>query len=156
MENDLRTGEIELGMHFAAPLGLAFHEVTNLRRIASIDGERITGWEKGVGAMNAKFVRHATLRADATDELGMIDDILCHAAVGRPLAACDGDETGVGDEDGVIPRKCGGASCFLRCHQRPQACEHAQHITRPRITREIAGGMCHEELDFIGQWAWFE
>ena len=89
-------------MHFAAPFGLAFHDVANLRRIAAINGERISGWKKGVRAMNAKFMRHASLGADAADQLRVIDHILGHAAVGRPLATGDGDEAGIGDENGVI------------------------------------------------------
>lgn len=66
------------------------------------------GREDGGGAVDHEGVGGAVAEADAADHFGVVDDVLCHAAVGGPFAAGDGDEAGVCDEDGVIAGEGGG------------------------------------------------
>lgn len=156
VEDDLGAGEVEAGVDFAGPFGLLGGEGLDLCGVAAVDGEGIVGIEDGGGAVDHEVVGGAVLHGEAADHLGLVDDVFGHAAVGGPLAAGDGDEAGVGDEDGVIAGEGGGGLGVFHGDEGAEAGVDAEDIGGGGIAREVAGGVGHEELDFVRQGAGLE
>ena len=57
-----------------------------------------------------------------------VDGVLGHLAVGRELAAGDGDDARLGAGDLVPAREVGGATARRRLHERTQARPGAEHV----------------------------
>ena len=113
------------GVDFAGPFGLLCGEGADLGGVAAVNGEGVVGIEDGGGAMDHEPRGDAVLHAETADHFSVIDHIFRHAAVGGPFAAGDGDQAGVGDGDGVVPRQRGGGAGVFHRHQRAQAGIHA-------------------------------
>lgn len=161
VEDDFGAGEVEAGVDFAGEFGLPSGEGADLGGVAAVNGEGIVGIEDGGGAVDHEIVGDAVLHAEAADHFGVVDDVFGHAAVGGPFAAGDGDEAGVGDEDGVIAGEGGGgggagAVFVLDGDEGAEAGVDAEDVAGLGIAGEVAGGVLHEEGDFIGQGAGLE
>jgi len=156
VEDHLSAGEVEAGVDFAGPFGLLGGEGADVCGVAAIDGEGVVGIEDCGGAVDLEAGGDAVAHAEAADHFGVVDDVLRHAAVGGPFAAGDGDEAGVGDEDGVIAREGGGGLSFLHGDEGAEAGVDAEDVAGVGIAGEVAGGVLHEEGDFIGQGAGLE
>ena len=156
VEDDFGAGDVEAGVDFAGPLGLVGGEGADLGGVAAVNGEGVVGIEDGGGAVDLEAGGDAVAHAEAADHFGVVDDVLGHAAVGGPFAAGDGDEAGVGDEDGVIAGEGGGGFAFLHGDEGAEAGVDAEDVAGMGIASEVAGGVVHEEGDFIGQGAGLE
>ena len=89
---------------------------------------------------DAGFVRDQSARAQ------LIDGVLCHVSVGRPLAAGDGHQAGFGKQDGVIARqRFGGAVAPF--DQRPQTRKDAPDVARLWSSGQVFFGVRQHKLN---------
>ena len=81
-----------------------------------------------------------------------VDHVLGHLAVGRPLAAGDGDQARRRETTIVWSRESAAvARAVAGLHQRTQAGEDAQHVAGDGGRAQVARGVRQEELDLLRQ-----
>ena len=90
-------------------------------------------------------------------EIGrLIDGVLGHVPIRRPLAAGRRQQPGCVEVNRVIARQRRRQLAVSAFHQRPDADEDAQHVAASRRLDEVLGGGLEYELDFLRQWLRFE
>ena len=75
--------------------------------------------------MNLQVFRGATALLETGHCFRLIYGVLGHLSIGRPLAAGDGQQSGVGDQNRMIAGQGGGAFSVANLHQRTQTGKHA-------------------------------
>ena len=82
---------------------------------------------------------------------GLVDGVDRHSAVSRPFAAGNRDQSGFGDDDGVLARQFGSLRADPAAEQGPQAGVSAQDVGRPRTTIEVAADVLGQVRDLLLQ-----
>src|SRR5215831_14550482 len=85
---------------------------------------------------------------EPSEHYGMVNTILSHFSVRRPLPADNREQARFGDGDGMLSRKHGGAGSFAGVDQGANAGEDTEDIGALRSFREVIAGGLENEVDF--------
>ena len=80
---------------------------------------------------------------------GLIDGVLGHVPVGRPLAAGRRQQAGRVDVNRVVARQRRGQLAVAALDERPDAGEHAQDVVARRRLVQVPAGRLEDELDLL-------
>ena len=143
---DLAVGES--GMDWFVPLGTIGDELFQLGGVRAMHGE---GAFDGLGrpAVDRQRLGPGRSSREPADVDGAVDGVLAHSTVGGPLASGDRDESGVGDEDGVLPGERSGPARSPLPQQRSEAGEGAQDVLNLWFAREVTRGVL-EQIGHLG------
>ena len=80
---------------------------------------------------------------------GLIDGVLRHFSIRRPLAAGNGQQAGVGDQNCVVSGQRGCVPGVSHLHQRPQTSLDTEDITAPGALVQILRNARQDEFDLL-------
>ena len=117
--------------------------------VGAVDRERAEGVGRAMAAVDGQVGGDARAFFETAEGGGLVDAVLGHATIGGPLAAGDGDDARVFDDDGVIARERRGASGIALLDQRADTGEDAEHVGARGRLGEVERGGLQDKVDLL-------